>query len=76
MSGAAFEKNATIDPFFSYIGRNYRSEAITTVINVAQSWSIVSFSKNVAIGLNFSCGYKNAAIDPLGAIAMMHRLGL
>ena len=42
MSGAAFEKNATIDPFFSYIGRNYRSEAITTVINVAQSWSIYS----------------------------------
>ena len=30
-------KNAAIDPFFSYIGRNYRSKALTAVINIAQS---------------------------------------
>ena len=43
-------KNTAIDPFFSYIGRNYRSEALAAVINTAQSWAIVTFFKNTALG--------------------------
>ena len=61
-------KNAAIGP-----------QPITTVINVAQSWSIAAYLKTrlqaqslqpqfkkAAIGLTFSHGYKNTTIDPQG----------
>lgn len=75
---AAFLTNAAIGP-----------QPITIVINAAQSGSVAVFLKtqlqaqslqpwlkNTAIGLSFSCGYKNAAIDPQGAIAAEYRPGL
>ncbi|KAK9995341.1 hypothetical protein SO802_020027 [Lithocarpus litseifolius] len=36
----------------------------------------VAAVKNVALGMVYSRGYKNAAIDPLGPVAAWHRLGL